>query len=69
QIFTRLEPRDLLALARTSKILREALMNRKAEGIWRVARENYDGGLPPLPTDLNEPQFARLIFDAHCHVS
>ncbi|KAJ3717797.1 hypothetical protein C8R42DRAFT_572677, partial [Lentinula raphanica] len=68
QIFIRLEPRDLLSLARTSKNLREVLMNKSSEIIWRIARTNYEGDLPPLPVDLNEPQFARLIFDAYCHV-
>ncbi|KAJ3963899.1 hypothetical protein EV361DRAFT_874456, partial [Lentinula raphanica] len=68
-IFIRLDPRDLLSLSRTSKNLREILMDKSSETIWRTVWTNYEGSLPPLPVDLNEPQFARLIFDAYCHTA
>ncbi|KAF8828951.1 hypothetical protein HHX47_DHR3001101 [Lentinula edodes] len=68
EIFCHLNPPDILSLARTSKKLREILMSKSSENIWRAARENVEGGLPPLPSDLNEPQFAHLIFDLYCHV-
>ncbi|KAJ3722252.1 hypothetical protein C8R42DRAFT_720632 [Lentinula raphanica] len=67
-IFIRLDPRDLLSLSRTSKNLREILMDKSSETIWRTVWINYEDSLPPLPVDLNEPQFARLIFDAYCHL-
>ncbi|KAJ4492034.1 hypothetical protein C8J55DRAFT_556324 [Lentinula edodes] len=35
--------------------------------IWRAARENVEG-LPPLLLDLNEPQYAHLLFDVYCHM-
>ncbi|KAJ3716991.1 hypothetical protein C8R42DRAFT_724633 [Lentinula raphanica] len=68
EIFVRLDPRDLLSLSRTSKRLRYLLMSRSSELIWRAARLNFEGGLPPLPPGLNEPQFAHLLFDLYCHV-
>ncbi|KAJ4491659.1 hypothetical protein C8R41DRAFT_920279 [Lentinula lateritia] len=66
-IFCHLDPGDLLRLARTSKDLRGLLMSKSLEAIWRVARANVEG-LPPRPNDLNEPQYARLIYDAYCYV-
>ncbi|KAJ3888278.1 hypothetical protein GG344DRAFT_79931 [Lentinula edodes] len=66
-IFCHLDPGDLLRLARTSKDLRGLLMSKSLEAIWRVARANVKG-LPPRPNDLNEPQYARLIYDAYCYV-
>ncbi|KAH7881594.1 uncharacterized protein C8R40DRAFT_1000943, partial [Lentinula edodes] len=67
-IFCHLDPRALLTLARTSKDFQKILMSKSSENIWRTARENFEGGLPPRPSDLNEPQFAHLIFDLYCHV-
>ncbi|KAJ3771932.1 hypothetical protein FB446DRAFT_704251 [Lentinula raphanica] len=68
EILSWLDPRDLLSLARTSKDLREILLSKSSQSIWLTARINFEGGLPALPQDLNEVQFARLIFDVHCHV-
>ncbi|KAJ3770832.1 hypothetical protein FB446DRAFT_691664 [Lentinula raphanica] len=67
EIFCYLEPRDLLRLARTTKDLRGILMSRSSENIWRIARGNVEG-LPPCPVDLNEPQYANLLFESYCHV-
>ncbi|KAJ3968102.1 hypothetical protein EV361DRAFT_952635 [Lentinula raphanica] len=67
EIFCYLEPRDLLRLARTSKDLRGILMSKSSENIWRTARGNVEG-LPPCPVDLNEPQYANLLFESYCHV-
>ncbi|THU96350.1 hypothetical protein K435DRAFT_892881 [Dendrothele bispora CBS 962.96] len=66
EVFRHLEPLDVLRLARTSKSLRAILMSRSSSDIWRAARSNVEG-LPPLPHDLNEPQYANLAFDPHCH--
>ncbi|KAE9389351.1 hypothetical protein BT96DRAFT_766429, partial [Gymnopus androsaceus JB14] len=62
QIFMHLEPGDLLQLARTSKDLRNVLMSKSSESIWRTARENIEPGLPRLPDDLSEPEYAHLLF-------
>jgi len=67
QIFSYLEPLDILRLSRTSLDLRNLLTSRSSEHVWRAARLNVHG-LPPPPTDLNEMQYANLAFDNHCHV-
>ncbi|KAJ3822685.1 hypothetical protein F5880DRAFT_1613565 [Lentinula raphanica] len=70
EIFCYLDTRDLLVLSRSCKLLREILFTKDptVESIWRTARLNVIGSLPPLPTDLNEPQYAHLIFDAECDI-
>ncbi|KIY67620.1 hypothetical protein CYLTODRAFT_490456 [Cylindrobasidium torrendii FP15055 ss-10] len=65
EIFSSLEPIDLLCLARTSKVLRSFLMSRRSEYIWRAAREGMDG-LPPPPTGSSEPAYASFLLDTHC---
>ncbi|KAJ3836315.1 hypothetical protein EV361DRAFT_806158 [Lentinula raphanica] len=68
EIFCYLEPRDLLWLACTTKDLRAILMSKSSVNIWRTTLRNVEG-LPPCPADLNEPQFANLLFEPYCHVS
>ncbi|KAJ4467879.1 hypothetical protein J3R30DRAFT_3306146, partial [Lentinula aciculospora] len=68
QIFCVFDPDDLVRLARTSKDLRGILMSKSSEAIWRSARANVKG-LPPRPDDLNEPQYAHLLYEAYCYVS
>ncbi|KAE9396287.1 hypothetical protein BT96DRAFT_1021457 [Gymnopus androsaceus JB14] len=67
EIFSYLDPSDLLRLARTSNDLRGILMSKSSESIWRTARSNVEG-LPPLPLDFNEPQYAHLLYEAYCHI-
>ncbi len=67
QIFSHLEPRDLLHLCRTNKFLRSILLDRNSLGVWRSARQNLNG-LPDLPEDLSEPRYASLLFDKYCQV-
>ncbi|KAJ3805165.1 hypothetical protein F5876DRAFT_82097 [Lentinula aff. lateritia] len=67
EIFCYLEPGDLLRLARTSRDLRDILMSKSSESIWRISRETMKD-LPPLPDDLNEPQYAHLLFEPYCHI-
>ncbi|THU77556.1 hypothetical protein K435DRAFT_973913 [Dendrothele bispora CBS 962.96] len=73
EIFAHLKPLDILRLSRTSRDLHNLLTSRSSEHVWRNARLNVEG-LPPLPTDLNEIQYAKLMFDTicqgcatHCH--
>ncbi|KAF7363713.1 F-box domain-containing protein [Mycena sanguinolenta] len=66
EIFSCLEPSDVLNLARTTKDLRNVLMSRSARSIWKSAFLN-DPDLPGLPENLNEPQYANLAFSPHCH--
>ncbi|KAJ3751301.1 hypothetical protein DFH05DRAFT_1470822 [Lentinula detonsa] len=67
EVFCHLEPRDLLRLARTSRELRNLLMSKTLENIWRAARQNVED-LPPCPHDLSEPQYAFLIYEPICHL-
>ncbi|OCH87407.1 hypothetical protein OBBRIDRAFT_781679 [Obba rivulosa] len=66
EIFGHLHPLDILHLARTTKALRNVLMQRSAVSIWKQARKQIED-LPDCPPDLSEPQYARLLFDPHCH--
>ncbi|KAJ3813225.1 hypothetical protein F5876DRAFT_74087 [Lentinula aff. lateritia] len=63
EIFCHLDPNDLINLARTTRDLRGILMSnlKSSKLIWRTARLNLDG-LPPLPKDLSEPQYADLLY-------
>ncbi|KAJ7074152.1 hypothetical protein C8F01DRAFT_1099429 [Mycena amicta] len=66
EIFSFLEPSDILHLARTTKTLRMHLISRSARFIWTAALRN-DPDLPPLPDDLSEPQYVNLGFSPYCH--
>ncbi|KAJ7047118.1 hypothetical protein C8F04DRAFT_1062745 [Mycena alexandri] len=66
EIFSHLEPPDVLRLSRTTKDLRLLLMSHSAISIWKSAFLN-DPDLPELPEGLNEPQYANLAFSPHCH--
>ncbi|OCH92774.1 hypothetical protein OBBRIDRAFT_750811 [Obba rivulosa] len=66
EIFTRLDPGDLLNLARTTKDFRAFLTSRKFAWIWKEARSNIQG-LPELPAHMNEVTYANLLFSPHCH--
>ncbi|KAJ7601757.1 hypothetical protein DFH06DRAFT_388193 [Mycena polygramma] len=41
-------------------------MTRSNAFIWKESRTQFEG-LPDLPRDLCEPQYANLCFDIHCH--
>ncbi|KAG5642406.1 hypothetical protein DXG03_002838 [Asterophora parasitica] len=65
EILLHLYPLDILRLSRMNKILRSILMTKHVEFIWHQARLNLED-LPDRPADLNEPQYAKLIFDLTC---
>ncbi len=67
QIFSHLDPHDLLHLCRTSKSLRAILLDRSALSVWKSARRNLEN-LPNIPDGLSEPHFASLLFDKYCQV-
>ncbi|KAI0270431.1 hypothetical protein BC834DRAFT_513846 [Gloeopeniophorella convolvens] len=71
EIFSRIQPADLLSLARTSKDLRGVLMSRKSTSIWMAARRNADvAAVPDPPEWLSEPAWAHLLFGPEvCGVS
>ncbi|KAF9015809.1 hypothetical protein BDZ89DRAFT_962421, partial [Hymenopellis radicata] len=66
QVFSYLEPLDLLRMSRTTKALRSLLMGKSSSGVWGRARLRMEG-LPPMLEDLSEPEYANLLFDSHCH--
>ncbi|KDR85932.1 hypothetical protein GALMADRAFT_218999 [Galerina marginata CBS 339.88] len=65
EIFSRLDPGDLLNLARIEKSLRAFLMSRSSISIWKRSRSNIPR-LPDCPSDLSEPQYANLVFTKNC---
>ncbi|KAK0494977.1 hypothetical protein EDD18DRAFT_289815 [Armillaria luteobubalina] len=67
EIFSKLDPLDLLRLSRTTKDLRALLLRRSSTSVWKRARQNIEG-LPPLPEDLSEPKYAHLAFDKYCDI-
>ncbi|KAF8310682.1 hypothetical protein DL93DRAFT_1582762 [Clavulina sp. PMI_390] len=67
-----LNPRDLLAIGRTSKPLRDLLFRRRAANVWIRCRKQFNFFLPNVPDcpeDLSEPEYANLLFDVGCMVS
>jgi hypothetical protein len=44
-------------------------MRPYAKEIWHSSFAAIEGPFPPCPDDLNEPQWANLMFSNHCHVS
>ncbi|KAG6820465.1 hypothetical protein H0H93_016760 [Arthromyces matolae] len=68
EIFGQLDPLDVLNLSRTSKALRNILMSRSSQFIWKRARAHIEG-LPDCPTDMSEPAYANLVFSPFCNVS
>ncbi|KAI0691590.1 hypothetical protein C8Q76DRAFT_803131 [Earliella scabrosa] len=67
EIFSNLAPKDLLALARTTKPLRQLLLDRRSTTVWKAARERTFPGSPECPADASEPFWANLLFgDTFC---
>ncbi|KAJ7650256.1 hypothetical protein FB45DRAFT_887444 [Roridomyces roridus] len=66
EILGHLRLQDLLTLSRTTKDFRGLLMSRSSATIWKESRSRVEG-LPDIPKDLSEPQYANLVFDSHCH--
>ncbi|THU81980.1 hypothetical protein K435DRAFT_464953 [Dendrothele bispora CBS 962.96] len=67
EIFAHLTLLDIIRLSRTSRDLHNLLTSRSSEHVWRNARLNVEE-LPPLPINLNEMQYAKLMFDTVCQV-
>ncbi|KAJ2922246.1 hypothetical protein H1R20_g14849, partial [Candolleomyces eurysporus] len=66
EIFSHLEPADLIHLSRTTKALRSIMMVRSSRSIWTQALASIPD-LPPCPDDLIEAQYANLMFTDYCH--
>ncbi|TRM61386.1 hypothetical protein BD626DRAFT_599450, partial [Schizophyllum amplum] len=69
EIFTHMHPLDLLHTARTTKMLRSVLMSASLAWIWKDSYSAHAQDLPPLPDDMNVPQFVSLVYDKVCHAS
>ncbi|KAG9312160.1 hypothetical protein JVU11DRAFT_7450 [Chiua virens] len=65
-VFAYVYPMDLLNLARTCKYLRNILMHKSSQLLWKVALHRVEG-LPDCPSDLTEPQYTNLVFYNYCH--
>jgi hypothetical protein len=66
-----IEPRDLLALARTSTTFRTHLHSNASISVWRhVYQRMEDSYQAPeeLPTWLDGPTLTRLLFEPQCSV-
>jgi hypothetical protein len=61
QVFSRLDPCDLLSLAKTSEDFCKLLMSRKARSIWKASFDRVPG-VPACPRDMPEPRWANLLF-------
>ncbi|KDR77420.1 hypothetical protein GALMADRAFT_245613 [Galerina marginata CBS 339.88] len=66
EIFSLLDPVDLLHLSRISKSWRNLLMTRSSLSVWKAARSNLSN-FPDCPDGLNEPQYANLAFGKSCY--
>ncbi|EIN08850.1 hypothetical protein PUNSTDRAFT_143553 [Punctularia strigosozonata HHB-11173 SS5] len=65
EVFRHLDPVDLLHLSWASKDFHALLMARSSAFIWKTAFANVPG-MPSLPPDMNEAQYARLAFVPLC---
>ncbi|KAG2020968.1 hypothetical protein CC2G_006248 [Coprinopsis cinerea AmutBmut pab1-1] len=66
EILGKVDPADLLQLARTSWGLRGILMSKRSSPIWKTSLASVEG-LPPCPEDLDLPQWVELVFGKSCH--
>jgi hypothetical protein len=68
QISLLLHPLDLLRLSRVSKIFRSLYLSQAARAIWCSTLQDVVPELPACPSDLNEAQYASLLFEPSCVV-
>ncbi|KAL1739159.1 hypothetical protein HDZ31DRAFT_49829, partial [Schizophyllum fasciatum] len=65
EIFAHCSPHALLQLSRTSKHMRNTLVNRNVAWIWRKSLSHLQG-LPPLLDAMCELELAHILFDEFC---
>ncbi|KDR85882.1 hypothetical protein GALMADRAFT_261532 [Galerina marginata CBS 339.88] len=67
EVFSWFTPLEVLNLSLTSKDLRAFVLDSTVSTrIWTMARSNVSG-LPDLPTDMTESQYAHLAFGKNCY--
>ncbi|KAF9479911.1 hypothetical protein BDN70DRAFT_878206 [Pholiota conissans] len=64
EILSFLAPKDLLTMAKTNKLFRRTLLSPQATTVWKSSRERLGG--PRCPSDLNELDWAILLFGDAC---
>ncbi|KAH7332921.1 hypothetical protein B0J17DRAFT_619403 [Rhizoctonia solani] len=68
EIFSGVQPGDLLSLSVTCKLVRNVLMKKSAVNIWKSA----EGNVPHLPaypwSNMTPPAYATLLFSKSCTV-
>jgi hypothetical protein len=71
EIMSYTTPRDVLALARTSKYFCATLVSNPAcEFIWKRARARFEPTIPAPTPNFTEPAYAAFLFDSGvCEVS
>ncbi|KAK0474177.1 hypothetical protein IW261DRAFT_567902 [Armillaria novae-zelandiae] len=67
EIFSYLDPVDLLRLARTTRQFTKFLLSPSIDSIrlWRIARARIFGPVDLL--GISEPRYADLVFERHCN--
>lgn len=64
-VYSQLAPKDLIALARTTKQLRKYILDKSARPIWQASLANVPPSLS-CPPELSEPAYAAIVFDNTC---
>ncbi|KAI0640754.1 hypothetical protein C8Q79DRAFT_1078974 [Trametes meyenii] len=65
-IFSCLQPLDLLHLSRACKIFRSFFLDKKRQIRWDSALKNAPE-LPPRSSSISAPAFVHLLFSPYCH--
>ncbi|RXW23703.1 hypothetical protein EST38_g2171 [Candolleomyces aberdarensis] len=65
EIFSHLSPRDLLNLARTSKMLKKTMLDPETNIVWKTVRAVY--GAPEPAIGFSEPKWAAILFESNCN--
>ncbi|OJT14546.1 hypothetical protein TRAPUB_8879, partial [Trametes pubescens] len=68
EIFSKLTPRDLLSVSRTTRSFRRLLLSRQATTVWKASRLAMPQTLE-CPSDVSEPYWANLVYGkAFCQI-
>lgn len=68
QIFSLVEPLDLLHLARSARIFRRTLMSRASKTVWQRSCMLHYPDMPSPGDLMSEPAWINLLFHHYCHV-
>ncbi|KAF9642721.1 hypothetical protein BDM02DRAFT_3176536 [Thelephora ganbajun] len=65
EIFSHLHPQDLLRVSWTTKAFRRVLTSTSSKTVWMNSLTSVEG-LPACPNDMNEVEYASLLFNPLC---